>query len=178
MIITSRKLLCLHNDTPPVHHGAVVFRGETIVATGPAEKILKKHPGHLVYRLENAVLLPGLINVHTHLELPPLLDATRSKRFPEWVMNLIQAKKAIDIREYESASNRNVKALLECGTTTVGEICTHGVSPDILKQSGLRAVVYQEIISMNPTSPVPHLSSLVSRSPSSVEKITALHARG
>ncbi len=166
MIITSQKLLTLHNDTSPLHHGAVVFSGGTIVATGPAEKILKKHPGHLVYRLENAVLLPGLINVHTHLELPPLLDATRSKEFPEWVMNLIQAKKTIDTRDYESTAKLNVKGLLECGTTAVGEICTHSVSPDILKQSGLRAVVYREIISMNPKSPVPHLSSLVSRSPS------------
>ena len=165
MIITSQKLLTLRDNTPPVNHGAVVFSGGTIHEIGLAEKMLKKYPGHLVYRLDNAVLMPGLINVHSHLELPPLLNSVRSKVFPEWVMSLIQAKKKLDARKYKSAAKLNVETLLECGTTAVGEICTHDISPNVFKQRGLRAVVYKEIISMNPSSPIPQLSSSVYRSP-------------
>jgi cytosine/adenosine deaminase-related metal-dependent hydrolase len=163
MIITSQKLLTLQEDKLPVNHGAVVFSRGVIIAAGAAGKILKKHPGHRVYRIENAIIMPGLINVHTHLELPPLLDVVRARAFPDWVLNLIQVKRELDVKGYTVATKQNVRSLIRSGTTTVGEISTHGVSPGVLKQSGLRATVYQEIISMNPSSPLSHLPSLVSR---------------
>jgi cytosine/adenosine deaminase-related metal-dependent hydrolase len=163
MIITSQKLLTLQEDKLPVNHGAVVFSRGVIIAAGAAGTILKKHPGHRVYRIENAIIMPGLINVHTHLELPPLLDVVRARAFPDWVLNLIQVKRELDVKGYTIATKQNVRSLIRSGTTTVGEICTHGVSPGVLKQSGLRATVYQEIISMNPSSPLSHLPSLVSR---------------
>jgi cytosine/adenosine deaminase-related metal-dependent hydrolase len=163
MIITSQKLLTLQEDKLPVNHGAVVFSRGVIIAAGAAGKILKKHPGHRVYRIENAIIMPGLINVHTHLELPPLLDVVRARAFPDWVLNLIQVKRELDVKGYTIATKQNVRSLIRSGTTTVGEICTHGVSPGVLKQSGLRATVYQEIIGMNPSSPLSHLPSLVSR---------------
>jgi cytosine/adenosine deaminase-related metal-dependent hydrolase len=163
MIITSQKLLTLQDDTLPVNHGAVVFGRGIIIAAGAAKNILKNHPGHRVFRVENAVLMPGLINVHTHLELPPLLDVVRAGTFPDWVLNLIQVKKALDTKEYAIAAKQNVRSIMRSGTTTIGEICTHGVSPAVLKQSGLRATIYQELISMDPSSPIAHLPSPVVR---------------
>lgn len=163
MIITSQKLLTLQDDMTPVNNGAVVFIRGVILAAGPTEKILKKHTGHRIYRLENAVLMPGLINVHTHLELPPLLDAVRARAFPDWILNLIKVKKSLTDKSYKSAAKNNIKTLIHAGTTTIGEICTHGISHGVLKQSGLRATVYHEIISMDPSSPFSRLPSLVSR---------------
>jgi cytosine/adenosine deaminase-related metal-dependent hydrolase len=171
MIITSQKLLTLQEDKLPVNHGAVVFSRGVIIAAGAVGKILKKHPGHRVYRIENAIIMPGLINVHTHLELPPLLDVVRARAFPDWVLNLIQVKRELDVKGYTVATKQNVRSLIRSGTTTVGEISTHGVSPGVLKQSGLRATVYQEIISMNPSSPLSHLPSLVSRPSTSLIRI-------
>ena len=81
-------------DRPLLNNGAVACRSGVILAVGPASKLIAEYPGHEVCRLNNTVLMPGLINVHTHLELPPLLDAIRAKTFPEWVMNLIIAKKS------------------------------------------------------------------------------------
>lgn len=163
MIITSQKLLTLQDDMTPVNNGAVVFIRGVILAAGPTEKILKKHTGHRIHRLENAVLMPGLINVHTHIELPPLFDAVRARAFPDWVLNLIKVKRSLTDKHYKSAAKNNIKTLIHAGTTTIGEICTHGVSHGVLKQSGLRATVYQEIISMNPSSHLARLPSLVSR---------------
>ncbi|HTP05503.1 MAG TPA: amidohydrolase family protein, partial [Nitrospirota bacterium] len=163
MIITADRLIILRDNASIVKHGAVVLSRGTIVDAGATEKILKKHTGRHIYRLENAVLMPGLINVHAHLELPPLLDAVRARTFPDWVLNLIQAKRELDMKGYTIAAKQNVRALIQSGTTTVGEICTHGISPGVLKQSGLRATVYHEIISMDPSSPIFHLPSPVSR---------------
>jgi len=133
MMIISQKLLTLQNDNQ-VNHGAVVFIRGNIIDAGSSEKMLKKYPDHRVYRIENAILMPGLINVHTHLELPPLLDAVRARAFPDWVLNLIQAKKELGMNGYVIAAKQNIRSLIRSGTTTVGEICTHGVSLGILRR--------------------------------------------
>lgn len=149
MIIAASKLLTLQDGMKPIDNGAVFLSHGVISAIGPAKWIIKKYPRHRVHRFDNALLMPGLVNVHTHLELPPLLNAIRAKSFPEWTLNLIAAKKDLDQSHYKKAALTNIKALTESGTTAVGEICTHGMSPSLLKQSGLRAVVFREIISMS-----------------------------
>ncbi len=148
MILISTKLLIKHPKAAPDNNGAIAISHGTILAVGPAEQIIKKYPGHRIDRLQNAVLLPGLINLHTHLELPPLLDAIRAGTFPDWLRNLVRAKKTLTPDDYAAAVRANIEALVSTGTTSVAEICTHGISPSLLKQSGLRAFVFHEIISM------------------------------
>lgn len=148
MILIASKLFSMRPGTTPLDNRAVVIQGKTILAIGPVTKKIKKYAGHHVYHLDNAVLMPGLINLHTHLELPPLMDTIRARRFSDWVLNLINAKKKLDNKDYTFASQENINSLIRAGTTTVGEICTHNISPALLKQSGLRALVFHEIISM------------------------------
>ncbi len=105
--------------------------------------------------------MPGLVNLHTHLELPPLFGTIKARTFPDWVLNLIRAKKDLVEDDYKAAAKKNIETLIRTGTTTTGEICTHGVSPVLLKQQGLRAVVYKEIISMSGPGANPALPHLV-----------------
>ncbi|HAS54973.1 MAG: hypothetical protein A2X56_00605 [Nitrospirae bacterium GWC2_57_13] len=155
MILTAPILLTMRRGAPPVTDGAIVVLHDRIINAGPAEKILRQYRGHRVRSFENAVLMPGLVNVHTHLELPALLKEIRSSTLPGWVLNLIEAKKRLQPVDYRTATAENIKTLLRTGTTALGEICTHGASPALLKQSGLRAVIYHEIISMDPRLPGP-----------------------
>lgn len=164
MILCAPQIIIMP-DAAPINKGAVMIRYGSITAVGPAEKIIMKYPGNRVVHLADSVLLPGLINLHVHLELPPLLDLIRAKTFPDWVINLIGKKKGLTSRDYDLATRQNIKMLIHTGTTTVAEICTHNISPAILKQSGLRAIIYQEVISMNPLSRSPRVSSCDKRAP-------------
>ena len=151
MIFTCSKLITFRPRAPLIDKGAVAINNKgTILAVGYAANIIKRFSKHRIQRLHNAVILPGLINIHSHIELPPLLESVRAKTFPDWIINLIRAKKDLSKQNYQSATRININTLIHTGTTTVGEICTHGVSPALLKQAGLRAVVYHELISMNP----------------------------
>ena len=139
----------MQHGTAPLVDGAVVINRGTIIAAGHSDRLLNRYPGHAVRKLHNAVLMPGLINVHTHLELPPLLNSIRARAFPDWVLNLIKAKRVLRDHDYIVAASRNVESIIESGTTCVGEICTHGASPDILKRSHMRARIFHEIIDMS-----------------------------
>lgn len=164
MIFTCSKLVTCLPRAPIIENGAIVINRGAILAIGTEDNIKKRFLTHGIIRLPNAILMPGLVNLHSHLELPPLLERVYAKTFPDWIINLIRAKKDLSNKDYQSATRNNINTLIQTGTTTVGEICTHGVSPALLKQNRLRAVVYHEIISMNPVQgdhwrPTPRLPS-------------------
>ncbi len=131
-----------------LYGGAVFISHGTIIDAGPASAIIRRFPGKKIVQFPGAVLMPGLVNVHAHLELPFLRNSIRANSFSGWVLNLIQAKKGLKQSDYVLSSKDNINALMQTGTTTVGEICTHGTSPILLKKSGLRTVVFDEIIRM------------------------------
>ncbi len=50
-----------------IEQGAVLIHGETIVAVGSSEEILRKYPNERRLDVHGKVVLPGLIDPHTHL---------------------------------------------------------------------------------------------------------------
>jgi cytosine/adenosine deaminase-related metal-dependent hydrolase len=161
MIITSSVIITCNSHSTVLYDGAIVIRKGIICAVGPLRRMMKQFPDKNIIRLKNALLMPGLVNTHTHIELPKLLNTIKSNTFPDWVLNLIAAKKKIYKNVYASASLENINTLIQTGTTTVGEICTHGVSPDMLKKSGLRAIIYYEKINMAPVDNYPKQKDLL-----------------
>jgi len=175
MILAAAKLISIQSDSAPLDNRAVVIQGEKILATGPSRTIIKKYPGHHVYYLDNAILMPGLINLHTHLELPPLLDKIRAKTFSDWILNLINSKRSLANTTYERATRNNICTLISSGTTTVGDICTHSVSPEILNRSGIRAVIFHEIISMGSVEKNKESSKLQLQSSKEKQRSSLIH---
>ena len=149
MIITCSKLITCNKDRATSDDSAVVISRGIITAVGQSKKISQRFRGHRILHLNDAVLMPGLVNTHAHLELPPLLSQIKSRTFSGWILGLIRAKKLLDDKDYSSSARENINALIRNGTTTVGEICSHAISPALLKASGLRAVVFREIINMD-----------------------------
>jgi cytosine/adenosine deaminase-related metal-dependent hydrolase len=147
MILIAPKILTMQSGKPFFDNGAIVIKRGVVLAVGPLS-LLDKYPGQRIYCLKDSVLLPGLVNVHTHLELPPLLKTIQTNDFSSWVLNLIHAKKHLREKDYIRATTDNILSCIQTGTTTVGEICTHNISSVLLKSSGLRAIVYHEIIGM------------------------------
>ena len=67
-----RSLLCadavlpMSSGNPVIQNGAVLVCGETIEAVGPKEQLLQQAPDAEVRDYGRAVLMPGLINTHSH----------------------------------------------------------------------------------------------------------------
>ena len=55
-------------EAPPVHHAAVVIRGERIVAVGRADEV-EVPTGARVVDTSGKTMMPGLIDLHMHLDL-------------------------------------------------------------------------------------------------------------
>ena len=53
----------------PIENGAVAIEGQRIAGVGTRAEIVDRFPEFRVDDFGEAVVLPGLINTHTHLEL-------------------------------------------------------------------------------------------------------------
>jgi 5-methylthioadenosine/S-adenosylhomocysteine deaminase len=131
--------------------GAVLVRRGLIEDFGPASALLEKYPEEGVRGFTGSVLLPGLINVHTHLELTVLQGLVKPRGFWPWLRELVRIKHQVlapaDL--YWSARLGAVECL-KAGTTTVGEAMDTGDSLDALIEAGLRGVVFQEVFGKDP----------------------------
>lgn len=115
---------------PPVmHHAGVVVANGRIVALGELSELRRDHGDLPMVRAHHkGVVLPGLINAHTHLELSyqsrETLDTTH---FTRWVSSLIAAYPPPgQIEEVvRSAARKGARASLAAGVTTVGDISRH-----------------------------------------------------
>jgi cytosine/adenosine deaminase-related metal-dependent hydrolase len=174
MIITADQLVT--ESGLRARHMAIVINHDRIADVGLQHDMIRKYRGHRVLRFEHSLCMPGLVNVHTHLELPPLPIRSRRVDYTRWILNLIKFKKRLSERDYLSAARENIGTLIRTGTTTVGEICTHAVSRILLVQSGLRAIAYHEIISLEPRIPRDRLPSVSSRTASLVRDGLSPHS--
>ncbi len=78
----------------PIENGAVAVQGQRIAAVGDRPDIVARFPSFRLEDLGEAVILPGLINTHTHLELTAMrgyLEAEETDFFA-WLKKLTFAR--------------------------------------------------------------------------------------
>ena len=66
-IFRARYLLPI--GAPPLEDGALLVEGGRIAAVGSWRELAAAHPRAAAVVFEDAVILPPLVNAHTHLEL-------------------------------------------------------------------------------------------------------------
>ena len=66
LLLTGRYLITLDPARPVIEEGGVAIGGDTILAVGKAEELRRRYPGTPVIAEEHGLIMPGLVNVHTH----------------------------------------------------------------------------------------------------------------
>jgi 5-methylthioadenosine/S-adenosylhomocysteine deaminase len=85
-ILTNAIVLTMDPDFHQYEPGAVAVLGESIVAVGPEEAVLSKCKTQNLIDCEGKVLLPGLINAHTHAPMTLLRGLADDLRLDVWLM--------------------------------------------------------------------------------------------
>src|SRR5205823_903849 len=111
------------------------------------------HPDAQVHDAGNAIILPGLVNPHTHLELTncaPLDFAGCS--FTDWILSLrprLGRDRLPPHEVYPASTRAGIAQCLRFGVTTVGDISQDmQLTRPILRDSPLRAVSYGEVLGL------------------------------
>ena len=147
--------------SPPISEGAVVLNGERIQDLGPAAEMLRRYPDREVRDFRGAALLPGLVNVHSHLELTLLRGYLENLPFWDWIRRLTQTKYELLTREdLRISALAGACEAIRAGVTTLGDAMDLGTSLDALTDSGLRGILYQEVFSPRPDEAEDRLTDL------------------
>jgi 5-methylthioadenosine/S-adenosylhomocysteine deaminase len=98
----------------------------------------------------DAVLLPGFINAHTHLELHGLRGAIPEEEFFAWLQHIRRAKEALDTSAFAAAARAGLQEAWRHGTTYVLDTGTAGATARVLAEAGGAGVYFHEVIAPDP----------------------------
>jgi len=138
-------------SSPPLDHGAIAVESDKILEVGPLEAVRRNYPEHEVKHFPEAALLPGFVNVHSHLELTVLRGYLEGLNFWDWIRALTRAKYQV-LNEDDILVSARLGAIeaIRAGVTTVADPMDIGASLDAVLSTGLRGVLYQEVFSPKP----------------------------
>jgi len=109
----------LVGDGTTIRDGAIVVEGTVVREVGPASEIV---PGARAERI-SGVLMPGLVNAHTHLELSGMRGKTPpGGGFVPWLTALQTARAEELEEERDTAIDAAIAAMYEAGVVGVGEV--------------------------------------------------------
>jgi cytosine/adenosine deaminase-related metal-dependent hydrolase len=151
----------LPGDGDALRDGAVVVdeRG-TIVDVGPADDLVPRHAG-LAREPMRGVLMPGLVNAHTHIELSGLRGKVAgSAGFVPWVERFIGIRAGERPEEDEAAVEAGVVELERAGTVAVGEVTNTLAAVPALARHGIGGIVFHEVFGLDRERTLAKLRSL------------------
>jgi cytosine/adenosine deaminase-related metal-dependent hydrolase len=134
-------------DRPPVRDGVVVVQGGRIAWIGPRPALPAHFRAAPARAYPRALLLPGLVDPHTHLALTAIGRGLpgRAAAFTDWLRAVISEQRGWQPGVPAAAAAAGIRCLLQNGVTTVGDM---GREPPIEVFAGqpARAVLFREVI--------------------------------
>src|SRR5690349_547243 len=144
---------------PAIRDGWIAVERDRIAAYGspnPAGRRGFADGAHEI-DLGDVVVLPGLCNAHTHLELSYLRDEIPpASQFVSWIRAVMAARRQRPdpaAPEILDAIDRAIGESIACGTAVLGDITNTLVTFGPLARSPLAASVFYEVIRFNAADP-------------------------
>ena len=134
-------------SSPPLENGAVVVANGIIEKVGDYTDIKTGYPGARKIDLEDSILLPGLVNAHTHLDNSAYRGRTPQGKgnFADWIEALLSVKDNLSLEKRRDAAAAACGELVGAGTIAVGDVSPSALSPPLLAELPLWAAVFVEI---------------------------------
>jgi len=148
---------------PAIEDGAVAINGSKIVATGPRVEVVSRFPGARISDFDQAAILPGLVNAHSHLELTVMRGFLESAEpdFAAWLRKLTTARMAMTTEDLLVSATCGAIEAARAGVTCFGDSCSAAIHAiKALQQVGMRGIVYHESFGPDPNLAEENLAKL------------------
>ncbi|MCS7300166.1 MAG: amidohydrolase family protein [Fimbriimonadales bacterium] len=125
----------------PLLDGEVVIENGQIAEVRPRSSVWSD----AVIDFGDAILMPGLINGHCHLEYTALRGLNDRTPFFDWIRALVELKAQCPAELWLPSALLGAAELIASGVTFVSDNTDSGASAEALARAGLRGRVYQEV---------------------------------
>ena len=149
MLVIGGTVLTMEPDSEPIKSGAVAVADGRIAAVGPAEELLELSPSGAVLNAGNSIILPGLVNTHSHLAMTLLRGIDDDIPLKEWLEQHIWPveSKYMDRETVRLGTELATAEQLLAGVTTTADMYFFGDEvSSVLAEAGMRGVVAESLI--------------------------------
>ena len=151
--ILYRSRFLLPITSSPLEDGGLLVDHGMIRARGPFRELTAAHPGAIVVDFGEAVVLPPMVNAHTHLELSAFAkwaaaagEPVAPQAFVDWILWLVRVRRNVTEEQFRESLVEGLRLSLMAGTGAIGDILTSLGSASGYRSSPLRGRVYAEVL--------------------------------
>jgi len=132
----------------PIEDGEILVRDGKIEAVG--KDISSALPDEPVEAFGHAAIMPGFVNVHTHLDYTILRGTADNEPFLPWIRHLTNTAKKMHQEDFLASSRLGLLQLVRSGVTAIGDSTYSGAVVQAANEAGLRVIIYQETFGPDP----------------------------
>ena len=141
-------------SSPEIVDGAVAVDGQKIVSVGNRNTLVEQFPEAATRELGESVIIPGLINAHSHLELTAMRGFLENEAadFFAWLRKLTHARlDRMTADDLKVSASWGACEAARAGVTCVADASDAALqSMSALNDVGLRGIVFQESFGPDP----------------------------
>lgn len=172
VLFTNAHILTMDEDFTQYHHGALAVKGDSILAVGPEEEIKAQYDAPQVVDCGGKILMPGLVNAHTHVPMTLLRGLADDLRLDVWLLGYMWPVE----REFVSPEFCRLGTLIACAEFIKGGVTAFAdmyfFEDDVAQataEAGLRGVCGQSVLKF-PTSDSPSFEDALARARLFIQK--------
>jgi 5-methylthioadenosine/S-adenosylhomocysteine deaminase len=149
VVIRGGTIVTMDASSRLIEDGAVAVKGDQIVAVGPASEILRNYVAATTIEARGKVVMPGLINTHTHVPMVLLRGIADDLVLMEWLQNYIFPAEAKNVDEefVRWGTRLGCLEMIRGGTTTyVDMYYFESAIAEETARAGMRGVLGETLI--------------------------------
>ena len=144
ILITGGTVLTLDENDTVICDGALAIQGDTIVAVGAREDVLSSYEGGKTIETPHSIVMPGLINAHTHAAMTCFRGIADDMELMEWLNRFIFPAEArnVDPELVYWGSMLACAEMIKSGTTTFSDMYIfEEQTAQAAQQAGMRCLL-------------------------------------
>ena len=148
-LIVGGTVVTMDSDRRVIENGAVAIRGGKIVAVGTRAEVAAKYRARLTVNATGKVVIPGLVNAHTHVPMSLFRGIADDMDLQEWLTKFIFPAEAKNVNEafVRAGTRLGLAEMIRGGTTTYADMYYfEDAIADETKKAGMRGVLGETII--------------------------------
>ncbi|WKW11205.1 amidohydrolase family protein [Pseudogemmatithrix spongiicola] len=157
--------------SPPIADGTVITEEDRIVWVGERRHAPAAGRDE---ELGDAILTPGLVNAHTHLDLTVLRGCLVGLSFFDWVRTLTRAIAMLDDDDLLASASQGIAEGLRRGVTTYADTAPNAAAFDAMRAMGVRGICYREVFGPDPKDAEKNLATLADQVAAMRQRATEL----
>lgn len=149
LVVSGGTVITLDRERRVIPDGAVAVEKGRIVAVGPAPGIAAEFRGRKVVQAQGGIVLPGLVNAHTHAPMVLFRGIADDLKLMDWLQKYIFPAEARNVTaEFVKAGTRLAALeMLRSGTTTfVDMYYFEDQVAEVASEAGIRVVAGETLI--------------------------------